>query len=110
MKLPDRVADYIGLGLSPEEPFTVSEELFHRCKIRRELFVEKLDLGEYYLLFRKLPAGSSFRPIYSSDIRYAATVEILISKSRSTNVVTFGNYLVFTYELYGKEWFALKII
>lgn len=98
------------MHLSPEDPFKIEPTVFHNWKSKRVLFIDSLDISGHYLLFRILPSGSSMRPHTYSDIDYVASVEVLISAARGTNTVSFSNYLIFTYEMYGKEWFALRII
>lgn len=93
-----------------DEPSEVSRESFLDWRQRRPLFVDELEVASPYLLFRVRPKGSLSRPHYSSDIEYVVSLEFLVSAVRSANVVTFSDYLVFTYEQYGKEWFVLRVV
>lgn len=98
------------IELTERDPTEVTPSLFRQLSQSRVLFIDKLQPGEPYLLFRVNPKGHSFRPHSYSDVEHLASVETLIAAIRGINAVSFSNYLVFTYELYGKEWYVLKVI
>jgi len=88
--------------------FDVTPETFHYHSTNRPLFLDTIQVGRRFLVFKTRQRGDSLRA--NVVLQYLVGPKSLISYLPDPGVVTFDDACVLDIQFYGKEWFLARAI